>query len=192
MKKLLLAVILLLTLSSCVKAESNTLKEVKLDKTQQELYDLVSDSKNPLFLEYNLSPMPQSIIVKTYQMKDGQWDLISSHGSPNDINKGLIYIDYENLGHEIIFGLKTKNLSGRSVLTSPIEKELKDIISTSFSGSKPIQLNTELPLAIQVSSQEGTSNILSLEESLNNPSHYIDYDKAYLLTIEFSDKILSE
>ena len=204
----ILIVFLLLFLTTCdrkPKKPDMYIEVAQLSEQEKNIAKLLGYDNGQVICDYMLDDTVNSIQVNSYELIDGEWDLISGGGYAFSDEAGRFALKFDDIPRGYRFSIQSENSTGSMEHTSPELKEdygamEQESVNDTESMGRTTSLMSELteityeeeiPLAIQISTSKD-SIISYFIESFFTSEEYEkhDYEHVYAITIRFSQKTL--
>lgn len=198
--RILLLITLFITLifSACSNAGETPklyIDKAVLTKEEKDIAFLLGVGDNHHIYDFKADDGIQSIQVNTYELKNGEWNLLT--GSNNNFNdtQGRLALSFSNL----IDGLQVASLgeNERSLLkhSTEVKEELGNMSQTTsmLTGKTNIIYEKEIPLVIQIMTTKNSIRSCTVE-SFYTPEVYtqLEYEHVLAVSILFSQKNVNE
>lgn len=188
-----------LSLVACVNTTQKPtiyIEKAQLTEQEESIAELLGANSEQLIFDFKLDNNVKSIQVNTYELVNGEWNLISGGGGRAFAdNKGRLALDFENLAEELRIALQSEHSSGSTQYsTEPIEDFTGMTQAASFLNDiAEIVYEQEIPLVIQILTTQNSVSTYNVE-SFYTPDKYEKhgYEHVYAITIKFSQKTVSE
>ena len=194
MKKLccaLFGLMLIFSLASC--SEENSAKmyinAAKLDQQEQDMAELLKSTSETQIYDFSLDDKINSIKIKTYQLTDGRWEIMSENESLEFTDsKGRIALQFEDISNELKVSVQGEHSNSAFSYFGEIKNDNDNMsISTSaLTDTEKISYEKEIPLAVQIITSKDEVN--SYDPSyLFKPDEYekYGYEHVYAVTVTF-------
>ena len=202
MKKGIFAIcvfLLLFTFSACTSATAQPEMQIgkaELTESEKDIADLLGADLGNTIYDFAVDDTIETVQVNIYELKDGEWDLISGGGGLafHDA-RGRIALDFERLSGGIRVALQSESTCVAAEHSVPPTDETSPMSSaTSYmSDNTPIAYEQEIPLVIQIYTTKDEINSYNVDY-FSHPEEYqkFGYEHVYAATILFSQKTLGE
>ena len=194
MKKLccaLFGLMLIFSLASC--SEENSAKmyinAAKLDQQEQDMAELLKSTSETQIYDFSLDDKINSIKIKTYQLTDGRWEIMSENESLEFTDsKGRIALQFEDISNELKVSVQGEHSNSAFSHLGEIKNDNDNMsISTSaLTDTEKISYEKEIPLAVQIITSKDEVN--SYDPSyFFKPDEYekYGYEHVYAITVTF-------
>lgn len=194
MKKLccaLFGLMLIFSLASC--SEENSAKmyinAAKLDQQEQDMAELLKSTSETQIYDFSLDDKINSIKIKTYQLTDGRWEIMSENESLEFTDsKGRIALQFEDISNELKVSVQGEHSNSAFSHLGEIKNDNDNMsISTSaLTDTEKISYEKEIPLAVQIITSKDEVN--SYDPSyFFKPDEYekYGYEHVYAVTVTF-------
>lgn len=194
MKKLccaLFGLMLIFSLASC--SEENSAKmyinAAKLDQQEQDMAELLKSTSETQIYDFSLDDKINSIKIKTYQLTDRRWEIMSENESLEFTDsKGRIALQFEDISNELKVSVQGEHSNSAFSHLGEIKNDNDNMsISTSaLTDTEKISYEKEIPLAVQIITSKDEVN--SYDPSyFFKPDEYkkYGYEHVYAVTVTF-------
>lgn len=194
MKKLccaLFGLMLIFSLASC--SEENSAKmyinAARLDQQEQDMAELLKSTSETQIYDFSLDDKINSIKIKTYQLTDGRWEIMSENESLEFTDsKGRIALQFEDISNELKVSVQGEHSNSAFSYFGEIKNDNDNMsISTSaLTDTEKISYEKEIPLAVQIITSKDEVN--SYDPSyFFKPDEYekYGYEHVYAVTVTF-------
>lgn len=158
-----------------------------LSEGEEYILNVMNIKKDTLLVSYNATENTKMLMVRVYNLNDGQWD---ETGNLNfviaDDNKhGTISIMEKD---NYVLELSTISASAKSEKIDD-ENEYVQSQKTVINDFQNIELNKEMPVAIYINDSDTAGVPIELSE-FSDPSNFEGIDLVRAVTFEFMDETL--
>lgn len=143
--------------------------------------------KDALLVSYNATENSKMLMVRVYNLNDGQWDEIGNitFVIADDNKHGTISIMEKD---NYVLELSTISASAKSEKIDD-ENEYVQSQKTVINDFQNIELNKEIPVAIYINDSDTAGVPIELNE-FSDPSNFEGIDLVRAVTFEFMDETL--
>lgn len=143
--------------------------------------------KDTLLVSYNATENTKMLMVRVYNLNDGQWDEIGNLAFviADDNKHGTISIMEKD---NYVLELSTISASAKSEKIDD-ENEYVQSQKTVINDFQNIELNKEMPVAIYINDSDTAGVPIELSE-FSDPSNFEGIDLVRAVTFEFMDETL--
>lgn len=158
-----------------------------LSEGEEYILDVMNIKKDALLVSYNATENSKMLMVRVYNLNDGQWDEIGN----------LTFVIADDNKHGTISIMEKDNyvleLSTVSAYTESEkiddENEYVQSQKTVINDFQNIELNKEIPVAIYINDSDTAGVPIELSE-FSDPSNFEGIDLVRAVTFEFMDETL--
>lgn len=158
-----------------------------LSEGEEYILDVMNIKKDTLLVSYNATENTKMLMVRVYNLNDGQWDEIGNltFVIADDNKHGTISIMEKD---NYVLELSTISASAKS---EKIDDEDQYVQSqkTVINDFQNIELNKEIPVAIYINDSDTAGVPIELSE-FSDPSNFEGIDLVRAVTFEFMDETL--
>lgn len=167
--------------------EKEGISPYDLSEGEEYILNVMNIKKDTLLVSYNATENTKMLMVRVYNLNDGQWDETGN----------LTFVIAENNKHGTISIMEKDNyvleLSTISAYTESekIDDENQYVQSqkTAINDFQNIELNKEIPVAIYINDSDTAGVPIELSE-FSDPSNFEGIDLVRAVTFEFMDETL--
>lgn len=192
MKKIIIIIGLFLLVSCNASATNMNLVPRQLQENESNILDLLPNGFDVLIYDYQVSDAIKSLRLNTYQLSEGDWELISKSMQPVDEPSGRLSIVFNEKRKGVSFSLN----DSETIVTS--SQDFEDSYASNnmkhLEEEKVIESNKEFPVFIDIKTNQNNITYFDLEFSFENPDQLQNQgaDSVYLMTLLFSDKEINQ
>ena len=158
-----------------------------LSEGEEYILDVMNIKKDTLLVSYNAAENTKMLMVRVYNLNDGQWDEIGNLAFviADDNKQGTISIMEKD---NYVLELSTISASAKS---EKIDDENQYVQSQKavINDFQNIELNKEIPVAIYINDSDTAGVPIELSE-FSDPSNFEGIDLVRAVTFEFMDETL--
>lgn len=194
-----LSILMLTACSSKVidkKIEEMYIQKAELSMEEQAILDLVGQKDFPYIVDFVVDDNVKSLQINTYELENGDWEIISGESRVFEDNYGRIALTFDNIGKGMRIAVQSEHERGSNSYRADIKFDFKGMgTATSFLTDKIIvEYEKEIPLVIQIHTKKNQISSLNPEYGFYEPEEYktLGYEKVYAITCMFSQKLVSE
>lgn len=158
-----------------------------LSEGEEYILNVMNIKKDALLVSYNATENTKMLMVRVYNLNDGQWDEIGNLAFviADDNKHGTISIMEKD---NYVLELSTISASAKS---EKIDDENQYVQSqkTVINDFQNIELNKEMPVAIYINDSDTAGVPIELSE-FSDPSNFEGIDLVRAVTFEFMDETL--
>lgn len=158
-----------------------------LSEGEEYILDVMNIKKDALLVSYNATENSKMLMVRVYNLNDGQWDETGNLAFviADDNKQGTISIMEKD---NYVLELSTISASAKS---EKIDDENQYVQSqkTVINDFQNIELNKEIPVAIYINDSDTAGVPIELSE-FSDPSNFEGIDLVRAVTFEFMDETL--
>lgn len=158
-----------------------------LSEGEEYILDVMNIKKDALLVSYNATENSKMLMVRVYNLNDGQWDETGNltFVIADDNKHGTISIMEKD---NYVLELSTISASAKS---EKIDDENQYVQSqkTVINDFQNIELNKEIPVAIYINDSDTAGVPIELSE-FSDPSNFEGIDLVRAVTFEFMDETL--
>lgn len=158
-----------------------------LSEGEEYILNVMNIKKDALLVSYNAAENSKMLMVRVYNLNDGQWDEIGNltFVIADDNKHGTISIMEKD---NYVLELSTISASAKS---EKIDDENQYVQSqkTVINDFQNIELNKEIPVAIYINDSDTAGVPIELSE-FSDPSNFEGIDLVRAVTFEFMDETL--
>jgi len=157
-----------------------------LSEGEEYILDVMNIKKDTLLVSYNATENTKMLMVRVYNLNDGQWDEIGNLAFviADDNKHGTISIMEKD---NYVLELSTISASAKSEKID--ENEYVQSQKTVINDFQNIELNKEMPVAIYINDSDTAGVPIELSE-FSDPSNFEGIDLVRAVTFEFMDETL--
>lgn len=158
-----------------------------LSEGEEYILDVMNIKKDTLLVSYNATENTKMLMVRVYNLNDGQWDEIGNitFVIADDNKQGTISIMEKD---NYVLELSTISASAKSEKIDD-ENEYVQSQKTVINDFQNIELNKEIPVAIYINDSDTAGVPIELSE-FSDPSNFEGIDLVRAVTFEFMDETL--
>lgn len=158
-----------------------------LSEGEEYILDVMNIKKDTLLVSYNATENTKMLMVRVYNLNDGQWDEIGNLAFviADDNKHGTISIMEKD---NYVLELSTISASAKSEKIDD-ENEYVQSQKTVINDFQNIELNKEIPVAIYINDSDTAGVPIELSE-FSDPSNFEGIDLVRAVTFEFMDETL--
>lgn len=158
-----------------------------LSEGEEYILDVMNIKKDTLLVSYNATENTKMLMVRVYNLNDGQWDEIGNltFVIADDNKHGTISIMEKD---NYVLELSTISASAKSEKIDD-ENEYVQSQKTVINDFQNIELNKEIPVAIYINDSDTAGVPIELSE-FSDPSNFEGIDLVRAVTFEFMDETL--
>lgn len=158
-----------------------------LSEGEEYILDVMNIKKDTLLVSYNATENTKMLMVRVYNLNDGQWDEIGNLAFviADDNKHGTISIMEKD---NYVLELSTISASAKSEKIDD-ENEYVQSQKTVINDFQNIELNKEMPVAIYINDSDTAGVPIELSE-FSDPSNFEGIDLVRAVTFEFMDETL--
>lgn len=158
-----------------------------LSEGEEYILDVMNIKKDTLLVSYNATENTKMLMVRVYNLNDGQWDEIGNitFVIADDNKHGTISIMEKD---NYVLELSTISASAKSEKIDD-ENEYVQSQKTVINDFQNIELNKEMPVAIYINDSDTAGVPIELSE-FSDPSNFEGIDLVRAVTFEFMDETL--
>lgn len=158
-----------------------------LSEGEEYILDVMNIKKDTLLVSYNATENSKMLMVRVYNLNDGQWDEIGNLAFviADDNKHGTISIMEKD---NYVLKLSTISASAKSEKIDD-ENEYVQSQKAVINDFQNIELNKEIPVAIYINDSDTAGVPIELNE-FSDPSNFEGIDLVRAVTFEFMDETL--
>lgn len=158
-----------------------------LSEGEEYILNVMNIKKDALLVSYNATENTKMLMVRVYNLNDGQWDEIGNLAFviADDNKHGTISIMEKD---NYVLELSTISASAKSEKIDD-ENEYVQSQKTVINDFQNIELNKEMPVAIYINDSDTAGVPIELSE-FSDPSNFEGIDLVRAVTFEFMDETL--
>lgn len=158
-----------------------------LSEGEEYILNVMNIKKDALLVSYNATENSKMLMVRVYNLNDGQWDEIGNitFVIADDNKHGTISIMEKD---NYVLELSTISASAKSEKIDD-ENEYVQSKKTVINDFQNIELNKEIPVAIYINDSDTAGVPIELSE-FSDPSNFEGIDLVRAVTFEFMDETL--
>ncbi len=158
-----------------------------LSEGEEYILDVMNIKKDTLLVSYNATENTKMLMVRVYNLNDGQWDEIGNltFVIADDNKQGTISIMEKD---NYVLELSTISASAKSEKIDD-ENEYVQSQKAVINDFQNIELNKEIPVAIYINDSDTAGVPIELNE-FSDPSNFEGIDLVRAVTFEFMDETL--
>ena len=158
-----------------------------LSEGEEYILNVMNIKKDALLVSYNATENSKMLMVRVYNLNDGQWDETGNltFVIADDNKHGTISIMEKD---NYVLELSTISASAKSEKIDD-ENEYVQSQKTVINDFQNIELNTEIPVAIYINDSDTAGVPIELSE-FSDPSNFEGIDLVRAVTFEFMDEML--
>lgn len=158
-----------------------------LSEGEEYILNVMNIKKDTLLVSYNATENTKMLMVRVYNLNDGQWDEIGNLAFviADDNKHGTISIMEKD---NYVLELSTISASAKSEKIDD-ENEYVQSQKTVINDFQNIELNKEIPVAIYINDSDTAGVPIELSE-FSDPSNFEGIDLVRAVTFEFMDETL--
>lgn len=158
-----------------------------LSEGEEYILDVMNIKKDALLVSYNATENSKMLMVRVYNLNDGQWDETGNltFVIADDNKHGTISIMEKD---NYVLELSTISASAKSEKIDD-ENEYVQSQKTVINDFQNIELNKEMPVAIYINDSDTAGVPIELSE-FSDPSNFEGIDLVRAVTFEFMDETL--
>lgn len=158
-----------------------------LSEGEEYILDVMNIKKDTLLVSYNATENTKMLMVRVYNLNDGQWDEIGNLAFviADDNKHGTISIMEKD---NYVLELSTISASAKSEKIDD-ENEYVQSQKAVINDFQNIELNKEIPVAIYINDSDTAGVPIELSE-FSDPSNFEGIDLVRVVTFEFMDETL--
>lgn len=158
-----------------------------LSEGEEYILDVMNIKKDTLLVSYNATENSKMLMVRVYNLNDGQWDEIGNLAFviADDNKHGTISIMEKD---NYVLELSTISASAKSEKIDD-ENEYVQSQKAVINDFQNIELNKEIPVAIYINDSDTAGVPIELSE-FSDPSNFEGIDLVRVVTFEFMDETL--
>lgn len=158
-----------------------------LSEGEEYILNVMNIKKDALLVSYNATENTKMLMVRVYNLNDGQWDEIGNltFVIADDNKHGTISIMEKD---NYVLELSTISASAKSEKIDD-ENEYVQSQKTVINDFQNIELNKEIPVAIYINDSDTAGVPIELSE-FSDPSNFEGIDLVRAVTFEFMDETL--
>lgn len=158
-----------------------------LSEGEEYILNVMNIKKDTLLVSYNATENTKMLMVRVYNLNDGQWDEIGNLAFviADDNKHGTISIMEKD---NYVLELSTISASAKSEKIDD-ENEYVQSQKTVINDFQNIELNKEMPVAIYINDSDTAGVPIELSE-FSDPSNFEGIDLVRAVTFEFMDETL--
>lgn len=158
-----------------------------LSEGEEYILNVMNIKKDALLVSYNATENSKMLMVRVYNLNDGQWDEIGNltFVIADDNKHGTISIMEKD---NYVLELSTISASAKSEKIDD-ENEYVQSQKTVINDFQNIELNKEIPVAIYINDSDTAGVPIELSE-FSDPSNFEGIDLVRAVTFEFMDETL--
>ncbi|MCD8192568.1 MAG: hypothetical protein LUD55_07245 [Oscillospiraceae bacterium] len=195
---LLVCVVLIFSLSACAEDNSKQMyiEAAQLTEEEQNIAELLGLNQEHLIYDFSLDDTVKSMRINTYELIDGEWNIISGGGGEafEDLG-GRLALEFENIGDGLKVAVQSEHNGGSTSYFNEIKNDITGMgLTTSvLTSQKEITYEEEIPLAIQIITSKNEVHSYVVDYFFQ-PEEYekYDYEYVYAITVLFSQKTVGE
>lgn len=195
---LLLGAAAVLVLCSCAaNTPDMSIQPAQLTQAESNLAKLLDVGLEPFrIFDFTVSDKVQSIQINTYELVDGQWEVVVGGGGQSFSDpKGRVALSFGKLTEGVRVAFQGETSSGATSYTINPEEDVSAMTcaTSSLARSVPVAYEEEVPLVIQVVTTRNEIRSYDVEY-FNKPEEYgkLGYEHVYAITVLFSQRPVSE
>lgn len=192
---LLCCLLMAVSVTACGKSSQTMyIEPANLTEEEKNIAELLGLNTEQRIFDFRLDDSVKSMQVNTYELADGQWELISGGGGREiSDDKGRIALGFEDLADGIRIAIQSEHQSGATSYTQDTESDTTSMATSVLSGRKEILLEQEIPLVVQIHTSQNVIRSYSVDFFFQ-PEDYAQYgyDHVYAVTVLFSQKTVGE
>lgn len=158
-----------------------------LSEGEEYILNVMNIKKDTLLVSYNATENTKMLMVRVYNLNDGQWDEIGNLAFviADDNKHGTISIMEKD---NYVLELSTISASAKSEKIDD-ENEYVQSQKTVINDFQNIELNKEMPVAIYINDSDTAGVPIELSK-FSDPSNFEGIDLVRAVTFEFMDETL--
>lgn len=158
-----------------------------LSEGEEYILDVMNIKKDALLVSYNATENTKMLMVRVYNLNDGQWDEIGNltFVIAEDNKQGTISIMEKD---NYVLELSTISASAKSEMIDD-DNEYVQSQKVVINDFQNIELNKEIPVAIYINDSDTAGVPIELSE-FSDPSNFEGIDLVRAVTFEFMDETL--
>ncbi len=158
-----------------------------LSEGEEYILNVMNIKKDALLVSYNATENSKMLMVRVYNLNDGQWDETGNltFVIADDNKHGTISIMEKD---NYVLELSTISASAKSEKIDD-ENEYVQSQKTVINDFQNIELNKEIPVAIYINDSDTAGVPIELSE-FSDPSNFEGIDLVRAVTFEFMDEML--
>ena len=158
-----------------------------LSEGEEYILNVMNIKKDALLVSYNATENSKMLMVRVYNLNDGQWDETGNltFVIADDNKHGTISIMEKD---NYVLELSTISASAKSEKIDD-ENEYVQSQKTVINDFQNIELNKEIPVAIYINDSDTDGVPIELSE-FSDPSNFEGIDLVRAVTFEFMDEML--
>lgn len=158
-----------------------------LSEGEEYILNVMNIKKDTLLVSYNATENTKMLMVRVYNLNDGQWDEIGNLAFviADDNKHGTISIMEKD---NYVLELSTISASAKSEKIDD-ENEYVQSQKAVINDFQNIELNKEIPVAIYINDSDTAGVPIELSE-FSDPSNFEGIDLVRAVTFEFMDETL--
>lgn len=196
---IIFTIVLLVLLVACegkVDKPEMYIEKARLSEQEERIAELLGANNDQLIYYFVLDESVKSIQVKTYELIDGAWSMISGMGGYTFFDKeGRLALDFDDLAEGLRVALQSENNNLSTKYLTEAEEDFAGIgrATSMLNNLAEITYEQEIPLVIQISTSKNTVSSYNVEYFFM-PDEYekLGYEHVYAITIRFSQKTVGE
>lgn len=180
-------------LSACGKQEAGSMKLTKTELSDKEkaLADLLAPVGSSRLFDFTVDETIRQVTVTTYELKNGQWDRLTSNSTPLSGSQGLLFLGFENIPDGIRTGIQIdeeNSVSQWEPLESAEESSAPSAcVTRQLEQPADIIPEKEIPVILQILDSGGTIETLDLDFFYDpSKAEGYGYDRVFCITVSFS------
>ena len=195
----MLCAVFLLSLAACSsqpKKPDMYIEKAQLSKEEEKISQLLGVGNEACIYDFKLDKTVKSVQFNTYQLSDGEWELISGAGGQQFSDElGRLALKFETVGEGLRISLQSENSSGSTQYTTEPEEHLENMkrATSMFNNMTELSYEQEIPLVIQILTDKDTIRSYDVDYFFK-PEEYEkqEYEHVYAVTVRFSQKSVGE
>lgn len=195
----MLCAVFLLSLAACSsqpKKPDMYIEKAQLSKEEEKISQLLGVGNEACIYDFKLDKTVKSVQFNTYQLSDGEWELISGAGGQQFSDElGRLALKFETVGEGLRISLQSENSSGSTQYTTEPEEHLENMkrVTSMLNNMTELSYEQEIPLVIQILTDKDTIRSYDVDYFFK-PEEYEkqEYEHVYAVTVRFSQKSVGE
>lgn len=158
-----------------------------LSEGEEYILDIMNIKKDTLLVSYNATENTKMLMVRVYNLNDGQWDETGNltFVIADDNKQGTISIMEKD---NYVLELSTISASAKSEMIDD-DNEYVQSQKTVINDFQNIELNKEIPVAIYINDSD-TAGVPHELSEFSDPANFEGIDLVRAVTFEFMDETL--
>lgn len=167
--------------------EKEGIAPYELSEGEEYILNVMNIKKDALLVSYNATENSKMLMVRVYNLNDGQWDETGNltFVIADDNKQGTISIMEKD---NYVLELSTISASAKSEMIDDDNEYIRSQ-KTVINDFQNIELNKEIPVAIYINDSDTAGVPIELSE-FSDPSNFEGIDLVRAVTFEFMDETL--